>query len=54
MKDKKDLKTRIFEWVCNNPGKDAEDVAIKFEISDPQAINIVGELLEEGLLDFDE
>ncbi len=48
------LKEKIFAYICKNPGKDAEDVAIYFKIPQVLAIELVEELLNQGKLDFNE
>lgn len=48
----KPSKESVFYWLCQNPGKDSEDVAREFNISPMDADDIVRALLSEGLLDL--
>ncbi len=48
-----DLRERILLWLESNPGKYPKDIAREFGISGLAASGIVGELLGEGLLDFE-
>lgn len=48
------LKQEIYEWICLNPGRDSEDVAEHFNISHLLSANLVGELLDDGKLGYDE
>ena len=52
--DREDFRARVFLWVTRNPGMDAEAVARHFGLSGLDAVEIVEELLHEGLLDFNE
>jgi len=48
------LKDRFFLWISRNPGVDAEAAAEHFGVDPVTASQIVEELLNEGLLDFNE
>ncbi len=50
--DSSTLRARVFLWVSENPGADAEDVAHQFGISLADAVDITERLLQDGLLDF--
>ena len=47
-------KACVFYWVSKNPGVNARHVSEKFGISGKEAIQLSEELLNEGLLDFEE
>jgi hypothetical protein len=48
------LLARVFLWVSQHPGSDAEGVAVRFGLSPMEASDIVESLLNRGLLDFQE
>ena len=43
----------VLLWVCENRGADAEDVAEHFGIPDSQAVELVGALIDKGLVGYD-
>ena len=48
------MKQEILKWILANEGVDDEDVADHFDIHISEAVEIVEELLAEGLIGFDD
>ena len=48
------IKDQILLLINLNPGLDAEDIATKLGIELATAVRLTDELLQEGLLDFDD
>ncbi len=50
--DDTDLDRQVLDWITDNPGVDAEDVATHFGIQDVHACDLVERLLNKGELGF--